>query len=143
MIMPELVKPDLEPIVARIRERLPGFSLVAGAYLFGSVLDACRPDSDIDVGLVVDPTVPEPAGWGWAGLEAEVEGALGRVQGHPFHVTVLSPHNVLFSFRVVREGSLVYVRDPEIVTDFIEQVARRYPDLAWRHRRALEEVLGL
>jgi len=31
--------------------------LFAGAYLFGSVLDQCCPDSDIDVGILLVPVI--------------------------------------------------------------------------------------
>lgn len=140
--MDQLVVVDLEQATASVRRSLPGFPSIAGAYLFGSALGACRPDSDIDLGLVLDPDVPEPSGWGFAGLEAEIEDALGRVEGHPFDATVLSPRNVLFSFKVVREGQLVYARDRATVTDFIERVARPYADLRRRHERALAEILG-
>lgn len=37
-----------EAIITKVVSTLKKFPLVAGAYLFGSALDMCRPDSDID-----------------------------------------------------------------------------------------------
>lgn len=140
--MSSLVRVPLEAIEAAAARTLPQFPEVAGAYLFGSALADCRPDSDIDLGLVLDPTVAEPPGWGFAGLESRIESALGRLDGHPFEVTVVRPDRVLFAFRVIREGRMIYEANPDAVAEFVERVARRYPELAYRYRQAVQEVLG-
>jgi len=140
--MGELVRVPLEAAERRVQEVLPHFPEVVGAFLFGSALGLCRPDSDLDLGIVLLPGVAEPPGWDFAGLASRMEEALGRVEGHPFNVVILRPEEVIFSFRVIREGRLVYGRDREALWDFVERVARRYPDAAYRHRRALEEVLS-
>ncbi len=137
-----LVKVPLEEVKARVAAVLPRFEEVAGAYLFGSCLERCRPESDLDLGLVLFPDITEPPGWGFAGLEAAVEEALDRVSGHPFHASVLRPEEVLFAFKVIREGKLVYCRSEEVVGDFMERVARAHHDLGYRHRHALQEALG-
>lgn len=137
------VQVDLERAAARVGEILPRFPEVVGAYLFGSALGPCRPDSDIDLGLVLDRETPEPRGWGLAGLEARIEHHLGDVDGHPFHVTVFSADRVLFTLPVLRSGLLVYVKDRAALTEFIERVARAYPDLHRRYEQALAEVLEL
>lgn len=141
MAVAQLVRVDLDRAALRVREVLSRLPEVVAGYLFGSALGPCRPDSDVDLGLVLAPGTPEPAGWGLAGLEARIEHLLGDVDGHPFHVTVLSTRHVLFALPVLRDGLLVYVRDPDALTDFIERVARAYPDLRRRYEQALAEVL--
>lgn len=113
--MRELVHVDLAEVEALVRSVLPAFPEIAGAYLFGSCLGGCRPDSDIDVGLVlVAPNDP-------LYVEAQVEGQLGTLAGHPFHVTALTAGEL--AFEVVRDGRLVFEQDRDAVTEFIEQLA--------------------
>lgn len=139
--MPELVRIDLEPVIRQVQAVLKEFPQVAGAYLFGSVLEPCRPDSDIDLGLVLEPEI-EPDTKAGDILASEVAFALQPVNGHPFDVVLLDPDKPLFVFRVMREGKLVYAGNMDRVTDLIEYVSRRYADLYPRYRKALEEVLN-
>ncbi len=139
--MPDLVKIDLEPIVQKLNDVLSRFPGVAGAFLFGSVLGSCRPDSDIDVGLVLAPGIPldsEEADR----LLAEIACALSPIGNHPFDVTVLSPEDTIFAFRVISEGRLIYHKDYEYVTDLIEHVSRRYADIYPRYKKALEQIMN-
>lgn len=139
--MGKLTKANLPLIIGRVQNALQGFPQVAGAYLFGSILGPCRPDSDIDLGLVLEPeTVPDtPAG---ERLEAAIALQLSPVDGHPFDVFLLDPRKPLLAFRVIKEGRLVYARNPERVLDVVEQVSRRYADLYPRYRAALEEIIA-
>jgi len=109
---------------------------INGAFLFGSSLGQPRPDSDIDVALV---PIGEPSLRAWE-IQGDAERLLPPYLGHPFDVTVLG--SGLFAFEVVRTGRLVFVRDEPAVWDFIAFVARRGPDLEYRHRRAVAEVLA-
>lgn len=121
-----MVTVDTAAVEARVQAVLPAFAEIAGAYLFGSCLDACRPDSDLDLALVPGD-VADPIY-----LEARASGALGRVAGHPFHVTVLRPGE--FAFQAICEGRLVYEADGDVVRNFLEEVAREHE----ANRRFLE-----
>ena len=136
--MADLVRVDRERVERRIRAHLQDFPDVAGAFLFGSALDTCRPDSDIDVGLVT-VRAHEDA-WTALGFAEEVAGALDETDGHPFHVVVLSQRAPFLAFEAVHTGRLVYIRDEDVVTDFMEAVALRYQDEYPRYREALREV---
>ncbi|TDA67773.1 MAG: nucleotidyltransferase domain-containing protein [Clostridia bacterium] len=139
--MAGLVRVSQKAISRAVNMVLPGHPEVAGAYLFGSALEECRPDSDVDLGLVLFPEVKEPPGYGFISLEARIEGELPRLAGHRFDVNVLRPNDVIFSFKVISTGQMIYAADVEVVTDFVEAVARRYADIGYRYRRALEEAL--
>lgn len=102
--MPGLVRVDLEPMIRQVQAVLSGFPQVAGAYLFGSALESCRPDSDIDLGLVLEPEIKPDTKEGDT-LAAEVAFSLKPVNGHPFDVVLLDPDKPLFVFRVIKEGS--------------------------------------
>lgn len=139
--MATLVELPVHAIREAVAKALPYFPQVAGAVLFGSALGSCRPDSDIDLGLILFPPCGEPPGWGFARLEADVERKLQPLGGHRFEVTVLSPDQPLFAFKAIREGQIVYIRDEDTVFDFVEKVSRSTAELLPRHQRALREVL--
>ena len=114
---------------------------VVAAYLFGSCLDGdMRTDSDIDVGIVAGRDVWTRAGWVPWHLEAEVGRVLRGFAGHEFHVTVLSPRQVRFSFRVVAKGRRLWTCNGDAADDFVMYVARMYPDELYRYQQA-EPVL--
>lgn len=139
-----LVRVSLQNVVDRLRAVLPHFPQVAGAYVYGSVLGACRPDSDIDVALILQHDPVEPLE---DTTDVEVEASLGRYGSHPYHVVTLRSEQVPFSFRVLQTGRLVYEQDHARVADFIFRVARDYDDLApflasfYRERRRRLEAL--
>jgi predicted nucleotidyltransferase len=127
MSMAPLVTVDTKPVEEAIRRIMPAFPEVAGVYLFGSVLGPCRPDSDIDLGLVTGTCMPASASpLERERLEARVAMALGRWEGHGVDAVVLDAHDPIFSFKVISSGRLVYTGNKERVTDFIEVVAQGY-----------------
>gem|GEM_PF-377117 len=137
----ELVRVELAPLVEKIKKALENFPQVAGAYLFGSVLGPCRPDSDIDLGLILEPGIRPDGAEGYH-LEAAMALYLPPFQGHPFDIVLLDPGKPIFVFRVIREGKLVYCRNWDRVTDVMEFVSRRYAELYPRYRAALEEIVA-
>lgn len=115
------------------------------AYLFGSALGRCRPDSDIDVGLIrrTEPGESRYKGWKAAlGIEVAAARAIGSIDGHPIDATGLDEAQPLFAMTVVRSGHLCDVGDEDAFTDFLEHVAQAYRENAPRHRAAVDEVLA-
>lgn len=138
MMSLELV--DRESIVQRVAGVLRHYPLVAGAYLFGSALDKCRPDSDIDIALVLeDIKLTERQKMN---LEDEIAAQLTPLAGHPFDVVIIDPDKPVFGYQILRDGVLIYNRNRERVTDVLEMVSRRAADVYPRYRAALEEILA-
>lgn len=138
--MGNLITLDTNTVTRHVSNVLRNFSEIAGAYLFGSALGKCRPDSDIDIGLVSENiwlTEKEAAQ-----LESKVALSLKPFEGHLYDIAFLSPRHPIFSFRVIKEGKLVYVRDMERIRDLMELVSRRYADVYPRYRLALEEIMA-
>jgi predicted nucleotidyltransferase len=136
----QLQRIDLQGVEARVRQVLVRFPAVSGAYLYGSCLEAFRPDSDIDLGLIlaVDPASPLSDA-----TDVEVEGQLGSLDGHPFHVMTLTADAVTFSFGVLHRGRMVYEADSDRVGDFVAQLAIAHDDLLpflASYRRARERA---
>lgn len=139
--MPDLVRLDVGVVKRQIRLLLHAYPDVAGAVLFGSALEFCRSDSDIDVGIIRSRALdPDADAWADLGFAEEVADSLGKIGEHSFHVTVLSLRMPFLAFTAMHTGRPVYVRDEELVTDFLEEIALRYRDDYPRYRTALQEI---
>lgn len=114
---------------------------VAGAYLFGSALGLCRPDSDIDVGIVIKPISGLSEEY-YEDIANRISNRLQRIDGHAFDVVPLNIVNSIFAFRVAKTGDLIYQGCLDIVTDFVEQISRQYADNYPRYRQALRLITG-
>jgi predicted nucleotidyltransferase len=134
----DLRRLELSSLREHLRAALSAYPEVKGAYLFGSAREAVRPTSDIDIGLILGEGLDTCAAETVAG---KVEAGLGRWGPHPFHVTVLRARDLNFTFRVLRDGELVYASDLESVTDLIEVVGRRHEDLT-PFRETFDAALG-
>lgn len=138
--MPDLVRIDIDALEKAVGAVLRRFPQVAGAYLFGSALGLCRPDSDIDIGLVLE----DGAGKALRNIlliESAITNCLPRFDGHSLDVNVLDPDSILFAFKVIHEGRLIYIRDEERIWDVVEYVSRRYPERYFRYQQALKEIM--
>lgn len=123
----DLKKLNLPLLKERATLVLSRFDGVAGAYLFGSALDFVRPQSDIDVGIIVRTL---DGGSGLDEISPEIEAEFHSFGGHPFHITVLDGNALNLTFHIIAKGHLFYIRDYDFVTDFIERVARQHEDVA-------------
>lgn len=138
--MGELICLDKDAVNSQVAGVLKKFPQIAGAYLFGSSLGACRPDSDIDIGLVVeDIKLNERES---AQLEAEIRDSFYPFNGHPYDIILLDLKNSIFCFRVIKEGRLIYARNPDRIADVMEDVSRRYADSYPRYKDALQEIIA-
>jgi len=129
----------LKDITRKTNAVLPKYHQIAGAYLFGSALGQHRPDSDIDLGLVLESI--NLSAREIMHMEAGITGELDPIEGHAFDVTILDLNNIIFCFRVIKEGNLIYAKNMERVTDVMEYVSRRYAEVYPRYRAALEEII--
>ncbi len=119
------VSPALrEQIYQRLRnelERTPG---VRFAYLYGSVLESDR-IHDVDIGLFLDETATAHQ----SSLLDHLSATLRATVPVPVDLRVLNGAPLTFLYHVLR-GRLLSCQDEDFLTDLIEDVARRYLDLA-------------
>lgn len=138
-----LVPVDHDALYSRLRPVLSQFDQITGAYHFGSSLDLCRPDSDIDIGLVLGSNVSRSTTREQDLLVEEVLLKMRLFAGHPLDIVILNSLPVVFSFRVLRNGHLFFVREQILLTDFVELVSRRYAEDYPRYEKALKEAAGV
>lgn len=132
----------IDLIVKTVTPSLETRQEIAAAFLFGSALELCRPDSDIDIGLVVTPLngFPEHE---YERIANAISNELPKLDGHPFDVVPLNTANSIFAFKVIKGGRLIYNRMPSVVTDFIERISRLYGENYPRYREALRTIAGV
>lgn len=136
-----LVKTDLSAVAEQVRNVLVDFPQVAAAYIFGSALDLSRPDSDIDLGLVLQREI-NPDSQSAFLLEGEIAARLEPVEGRCFDINFIDPARPILAVRIFQQGKLIYCRDRERLGDVIEQASRLYAEVYPRYRRALQEIIN-
>ncbi|MDP3089165.1 MAG: nucleotidyltransferase domain-containing protein [Nitrospira sp.] len=113
-----------EVLVCRLTAELEKESAVAFAYLHGSLLDSDTVH-DVDVGLYLRESEAERGSAVAPGLSAR----LTAVAGLPVDVRVLNEAPLSFVYHVLR-GRLLVCHDEDLLTSKLEDIARRYLDLA-------------
>ena len=113
--------------------REPG---VRFAYLYGSALESDRVH-DVDVGVFLhDTAVPQQAT-----ITDNLSATLTVAIGLPVDVRVLNEAPLSFLYHVLR-GQLLQCRDEAFLTDMIEDVARRYLDIAPLLRNSTKDAFA-
>jgi hypothetical protein len=138
----------LDAGIAKVMQRVPD---VVAAWVFGSeARGEARPDSDLDVGVLVRGRNPSALDW-YARLATIAALLEELVPGRMVDVVLLEPQGPIFCHRVLSEGRLVYDADPKRRVDFESATYVRYFDflptwkLAQKHaaegiRRRLEAL---
>ncbi len=140
--MVSLVKINSDIIYKKAVPVLDEYRGIVGAVHFGSSLNKCRPDSDIDIGLIYNTSIVQEERE-YNGITDKILGKLSPINKHTFDVVTLNTLSIIMAFRIIKEGYIFYQYDTEVVTDFIEQVSRRYADVYPRYRYALQLVAGV
>jgi predicted nucleotidyltransferase len=124
-----------EDLVQRVAAALAPLSAVRGAWVFGSQLaGAARPDSDLDVGLLL---APELDAYGRHRARLDVVGALtdalGPLGERSDPVDLMRCDSAV-AFAAIRFGRLALERAKAERVEAIVRICRRYEDDAPRRR---------
>ncbi|NOS78224.1 MAG: nucleotidyltransferase domain-containing protein [Nitrospira sp.] len=113
-----------EALVCRLAAELEKDPAVVFAYLHGSLLDS-EAVHDVDVGLYLRESDAERG----SAVASALSARLSIIAGLPVDVRVLNEAPLSFVYHVLR-GRLLLCRDEDLLTTMLEDVARRYLDLA-------------
>lgn len=129
---------DVHSVSRAIREVLKNEEDVVAAYLYGSTARGTRrPDSDLDLGILVGGEPPKTL----AALKLGLEGRLEDRLGLPVQLVVLNFAPPDLVHRVLRDGRLVIDRDPSARVRFEVGSRREYFDvLPYLRRYRRQEV---
>ncbi len=111
---------ERERVCLLIQERLALRPEILFAYLHGSFTKE-ETFRDIDVGLFLSI---RPGVF----YESDLSHDLTRMVGREVEVRVINKAPLAFQMAVVQEGRLLFSRDEQIRTDFIERVSKKYPE---------------
>lgn len=132
--------PSPRPIQEILRDLVaPLLSLrPVAVYLFGSqVTGPARPDSDIDLAVLLPPDRPR--------LPVEqrlaLVGALEEVAGRQVDLVVLNQAPLPLQFEIIRTGKVLYQSDFDARTDAEDVIVRDYLDLQPMYERSYREIL--
>jgi len=125
-----------EDVLAKLRVELAQVSGLRFAYVYGSVLESDRVH-DVDVGIFLD----DPTGAQQMNMIDALSVTLSAAVGLPVDIRVLNEAPLPFLYHVLR-GKLVLCRDEIFLTDMLEDVARRYLDLAPFLRNGTKEAFA-
>jgi predicted nucleotidyltransferase len=125
-----------EDVLAKLRVELAKVSRLRFAYVYGSVLESDR-IHDVDVGIFLDdPMVAQQMN-----MMDALSVTLSAAVGFPVDILVLNEAPLPFLYHVLR-GRLLLCRDETFLTDMLEDVARRYLDLAPFLRNGTKEAFA-
>ncbi len=113
-----------EDVLAKLRVELAKTSGLRFAYVYGSVLESDRVH-DVDVGIFLDDLMVAQQ----MNMRDALSVTLSAAVGFPVDIRVLNEAPLPFLYHVLR-GRLLLCRDETFLTDMLEDVARRYLDLA-------------
>ncbi len=113
-----------EQIYQRLRDELERVPGVRFTYLYGSLLESDR-IHDVDVGLFLDEITAAHN----TSLLDHLSMTLRAAVNVPVDVRILNDAPLSFLYHALR-GRLLSCRDEAFLTDLMEDVARRYLDLA-------------
>jgi uncharacterized protein len=113
-----------EDVLAKLRGELAKVLGLRFAYVYGSVLESDRVH-DVDVGIFLDDLMVAQQ----MNMMDALSVTLSAAVGFPVDIRVLNEAPLPFLYHVLR-GRLLLCRDETFLTDMLEDVARRYLDLA-------------
>lgn len=125
-----------EALLRRLVAELERESAVGFAYLYGSLLDT-ETVHDIDVGLYLREPMVRPG----SAMASELSARLTATVGLPVDVRILNEAPLSFLYHVLR-GRLLVCRDEALLTTILEDVARRYLDLAPLLRQGTKDAFA-
>ncbi|MBS4025220.1 MAG: hypothetical protein KGZ96_06035 [Clostridia bacterium] len=140
--MSNLVTIDSAVLYENVVPVLKEYKEIAGAIHFGSSLGKCRPDSDIDIGLICNPLLLSQEKENEKLIE-KILNQLSPVNGHVFDLMVVNTLSSILAFRILKDGNIFFQHEPKVITDFLEQVSRRYAEDYPRYRTALKLIVGV
>ena len=138
--MPELIKLNIQDLLDKILPVLKSYPQIEAAYLFGSALDRVRPDSDIDIALLLSPDIDLEDLESWT-LAEKIGLHLTRLVGRSFDISLLNTKDYIFAMNVLTSGKLIYVKNNDLLGDFIEKVSLRHRMWYNYYKQALLEVV--
>lgn len=123
-------------IIARLEELFEKERRIQFAYLFGSFIENI-PFHDIDIGVGGRGLSSKNA----AGFSVELSKKINHRLNYPIDIRVLNFAPIPFRFHAV-SGRLIYLKNEQVHSEFLEDTMRRYLDIQPILYRATKEAFA-
>ena len=133
-----LSKQKQEEVIGKIASFLTRQPHIVFAFLFGSFLTD-NVFRDIDVGIFVERLSPAEFFDTEINLACRLEKELNS--SYPVEVKIINAAPLAFAFQVIR-GKLLFSRDDDLLTDYMEATAHRYLDMAPGRDHYIKEAMA-
>ena len=126
------MKQKIKPIIELLNKQ----PHILFAYLFGSkVKGYANERSDLDIAVYFNKSIKQNGRWPEFELEAEISRAIEAT----VQVTALNaPLSPVFGFEIIKDGVILFDRDPNLRIDFENRVLRHYHDWQYFLKRQME-----
>jgi predicted nucleotidyltransferase len=133
-----LSKQKQEEVIGKIASFLAQQPQIVFAFLFGSFLTD-NVFRDIDIGIFVERLSPAEFLAFEINLACRLEKELNF--SYPLEVKIINAAPLAFAFQVIK-GKLLFSRDDELLTDYMEVTAHRYLDIAPCRDHYIKEAMA-
>ena len=139
--MTTTLKLELESYATALKSYFASLDDVQLAYLFGShARGQAGPLADVDIAVLLDDTLSADR---YFGMRLEIIGGLMDIlRINDVDVIVLNQAPLALSYRVLRDGILLYYRDRQVMIEYTARTVSAYLDfkpVIERHERAILE----
>ncbi len=131
--MDKALKKIVRQIQACVGNRIE-FIVLFGSRAQGTPL----PISDMDIGVKVSASEKE-----YSKLQLELAGLITSDTLPRTDFVLLDAASLTLKYRVIRDGKLLYQRNPDVWPTFVEEVLSRYPDWKIYLDHYLAEAVGV
>ena len=107
---------------------------IIAVYLFGS-FNAAEAFSDIDLAILADSPLDDPLF-----IEIDLETELEKIFKYRVDVRILNKAPLSFCREVIRSGTVIVDRRPNLRADFQGKILKQYSDFTSFRKRYLHEV---
>lgn len=135
------ISSELEPQLATLKDYFASLNGVLLAYLFGShARGQAGPLSDVDVAVLLDDGFAADQ---YFDMRLQIIGGLIDIlHSNDVDVIILNQAPLALSYRVLRDGVMLYCRDRQKMIEFVARVVSAYLDfkpIIERHEHAILE----
>jgi len=126
-----LQKIDIDPYLPALKRFFAVRQDILAVYLYGSYgTPAQTPLSDVDLGVLLAPEAGNKLD-----TYPEIQAAVCDITGQDdVNVVILNRLPVIMQFNIVSTGNLIYERNEEATSDFLERVFKLYGDFVTDYR---------
>jgi predicted nucleotidyltransferase len=141
VIKEKKLPPNVLDRIPGVIEALRTCEDVVALYFFGSLSKGeLKPLSDLDLALLLKANLNREKMFA---RQLDLMGIIAQELGtEEFDLIILNTAPLRFAHRILRDGKIIFVKDPQQLGDFREGVVKKYIDFLYYRRKFDQAFLG-